>query len=49
MPTEQQAPALIGVDLLLRRLLQLGIADFLLISAFDIHLYLEPVIAITPI
>ena len=37
MPTEQQAPALIGVDLLLRRLLQLGIADFLLISAFDIH------------
>ena len=37
MATEQQAPAPIGVDLLLRRLLQLGIADFLLISAFDIH------------
>lgn len=34
---ERQEPALTGVDLLLRRLLQLGIADFLLISAFDIH------------
>ena len=33
----QEAPAPFGVDLLLRRLLQLAIADFLLISAFDIH------------
>ncbi|GAB5349930.1 hypothetical protein [Alteriqipengyuania sp. 357] len=37
MDAERQASALFGVDLLLRRLLQLAIADFLLISAFDIH------------
>ena len=37
MADGQQVSAPTGVDLLLRRLLQLGIADFLLISAFDIH------------
>ncbi|NCP19958.1 MAG: hypothetical protein GW855_12455 [Erythrobacter sp.] len=37
MTPERQAPAPPGADVLLRRLLQLGIADFLLISAFDIH------------
>tara|TARA_B100000678_G_C18150781_1_gene478810 strand:- start:588 stop:1073 length:486 start_codon:yes stop_codon:yes gene_type:complete len=37
MDARQEAPAPTGVDLLLRRLLQLAIADFLLISAFDIH------------
>ena len=37
MAAGQQAPAPAGVDLLLRRLLQFAIADFLLISAFDIH------------
>lgn len=37
MADRQEAPAPFGVDLLLRRLLQLAIADFLLISAFDIH------------
>jgi|TARA_R100000049_G_scaffold4928_1_gene12360 hypothetical protein len=37
MADGQQVSAPTGVDLLLRRLLQFGIADFLLISAFDIH------------
>ena len=37
MAAAQQRPAPVGVDLLLRRLLQIGIATFLLISAFDIH------------
>ena len=37
MADGQQVSAPTGVALLLRRLLQLGIADFLLISAFDIH------------
>ena len=37
MAKEQQATAPTGVDRLLRRLLQAGIATFLLISAFDIH------------
>ena len=37
MAAERQDPSPFGADLLLRRLLQLGIADFLLISAFDIH------------
>ena len=37
MAAGQQPPAPVGVDLLLRRLLQIAIADFLLISAFDIH------------
>jgi len=37
MTDRQEASTPIGVDLLLRRLLQLAIADFLLISAFDIH------------
>ena len=37
MADGQQVSAPAGVDLLLRRLLQFGIADFLLISAFDIH------------
>lgn len=37
MAAQREASGPTGADLLLRRLLQLAIANFLLISAFDIH------------